>query len=80
MQHHHVLRRRRRLSPCGAELQAVQFSLPTSEVEYLHQLGEGSASAGIRELLQAYRRIPAALREQLLAEYRQREASPQDDE
>ncbi len=81
MPHHHVPRRRRRLSACGESLQAVTLSLPADVAASIEQLREGSASAGIRELLRMYRRTPAALREQLLAEYRpQREASPQDDD
>ena len=80
MQHHSSSRRRRRLSPCGESLQAVMLSLPADVTASIEQLGEGNASAGIRKMLQVYRRTPAALRKQLLAEYQQREASPQDDD
>ena len=80
MPHHPTPRRRRRLSPCGEPTTAVTLSLPADVAAAIEQLGEGNASAGIRKMLQAYRHAPAALREQLLAMYRQEQDVPQADE
>ncbi|HEX9413707.1 MAG TPA: hypothetical protein VF916_09415 [Ktedonobacterales bacterium] len=79
MSHHPTPRRRRRLSPCGEPLQAVTVSLPADVAASIEQLGEGSPSAGLHELLRRYKRIPATLREQLLATYRQQQDAPQAD-
>jgi hypothetical protein len=69
MQHHSSARRRRRLSACGEPLQAVQFSLDADVAEYLRTLGDGNPTAGLHEMLQMYKRIPAALRDELMAAY-----------
>jgi hypothetical protein len=79
MQHHASSRRRRRLSPCGDPLQAVQFSLPVDVAAYIEQLGEGSTSAGLRKLLRMYEHIPAALREQILQRLEQETPPPSDE-
>jgi hypothetical protein len=46
---------------------------------YIEQLGEGSASAGLREMLRVYKRIPAALREQILQRIEQEIPPPSDE-
>jgi hypothetical protein len=57
----------------------VTFSLPTEMATYIEQLGEGSASAGLREMLRVYKRIPAALREQILQRIEQEIPPPSDE-
>jgi hypothetical protein len=79
MQHHASARRRRRLSACGEPLQAVQFSLPADVAEYIELLGEGSTSAGLRELLRIYKCVPTALREQVLQRMEQETPPPSDE-